>query len=96
MLVSCRLFCFARWLLVVFLCLGPAAASAAKAANEARWAELNAAVVESYKQGAYEQGVMLAEEARRVAEQAFGALDPRTMTSLNNLAMLYLRQGRYG
>src|SRR4051794_37220565 len=96
MIVGCRFLSLARWLLVGFLCLGPAAASAADAAKEARWAELNAAMAEAYQRGAYGQGIVLAEEARRVAEEAFGALDPRTLTSLNNLAFLYDSQGHYG
>src|SRR4051812_6727176 len=91
-----RFFFFARWVGVVFLCFGPAAAHAADPAQEARWEELNAGVMAAYSQGAYDQGVALAEEARRVAEAAFGAQDARTLTSLNNLALLYSSQGRYG
>jgi tetratricopeptide (TPR) repeat protein len=91
-----RFLSVARWLVVVFLCFGPGAVHAAKAAQEARWEELNAGVIEAYDQGAYDQGIALAEEARRVAEEAFGALDERTLTSLNNLAWLYASQGRYG
>src|SRR5690349_2451085 len=91
-----RFLSVARWLVVVFLCFGPAAAHAAVTAQEARWEELNAGVMAAYSQGAYDRGGTLAEEAFRVAEAAFGAQDARTLTSLNNLAFLYVRQGRYG
>src|SRR5688572_28384456 len=83
----------AHWIMIVSLCFGSAPVRAADAAQEARWEELNARVVEAYRRGAYEQGIALAEEARRVAEESFGALDERTLASLNNLAALYSRQG---
>jgi tetratricopeptide (TPR) repeat protein len=41
-------------------------------------------------------GLVAAERALAIARKAFGARDPRTLTSVNNLAALYQIQGRYG
>ena len=73
-----------RFWLALFMCLIPAAASAADTAQEARWKELNVGIVEAYQRGAYDRIVALAEEAQRFAEEVFGNLDERTLLSLNN------------
>src|SRR5215831_16397480 len=61
-----------------------------------QWEALNAQGVEAYRAGDYSNGTKLAEEALGLARKAFGDRDPRTLSSLNNLALLYKSQGRYG
>src|SRR5215831_5780030 len=61
-----------------------------------QWEALNAQGVEAYRAGDYSNGTKLAEEALGLARKAFGDRDPRTLTSLDNLAGLYDSQGRYG
>src|SRR5712692_7684498 len=82
--------------LVGGFCLALAVALAAPlAAQEARWNDLNAQVVALYQQGKYAEAAATAVEALRVAEATFGPEDARTATSLNNLAFLYEKQGKY-
>jgi hypothetical protein len=61
-----------------------------------RWEELNEQVEQAYQAGNHDDGSRLAEQAYALARKAFGNRDPRTLTSLNNLAGLYERQGRDG
>jgi tetratricopeptide (TPR) repeat protein len=79
--------------LLVF-CAALASSKAQDLAEE--WSRLSEAVGSAYRAGEYVRGAELAEEALRVARSAFGDTDQRTLTSLNNLAFLYERQGRYG
>jgi hypothetical protein len=72
MVVSCRAFSLARWLLIILFCLGSTEAGAADPAKEAQWAELNTAVADAYNRVDYGRGVVLADEAWRVAKEAFG------------------------
>ncbi len=65
------------------------------AAQETRWKELSAQVLQFYQQGKFAEALPLAQEAMRVAEATFGPGDPNVATSLNNLAALYKAQGRY-
>jgi tetratricopeptide (TPR) repeat protein len=64
-------------------------------AQEARWNELNAQVVQLLQQGKYAEAIPLAQESLRVAEATFGAQHPNVATSLDNLAELYRKQGRH-
>jgi tetratricopeptide (TPR) repeat protein/CHAT domain-containing protein len=59
------------------------------------WERLNAEVVRLYKAGDYAAATVKAEEALRLAEEAFGPDHPSTLASVNNLAGLYQAQGRY-
>ena len=47
-----------------------------------------------YQQGRYSEAVPYAKEALRLGEEEFGPDDPTTATILNNLAGLYIRQGK--
>ncbi|GBC63786.1 hypothetical protein DENIS_4784 [Desulfonema ishimotonii] len=59
------------------------------------WNELNRKVVNAYHQGKYREGIKWAEKALAHAQKHFGAEDQNTLTSINNLAMLYLQNGYY-
>jgi len=65
------------------------------AAQQARWEELNARVMDLYGQGKYAEATSVAQEALRVAEATFGPEHPDVAVSLNNVALLYHTQGRY-
>src|SRR4051812_5631490 len=62
---------------------------------EGAWLSANHKAAEAYTRGDFANGVARAEEALTIARGTFDA-DPRTVTSLNNLALLYQVQGRYG
>ena len=64
-------------------------------AQEDRWKELNAQVMQLYQRGKYTEAVPIAQEAVQVAEAAFGSDHPNVATSLNFLANLYHLQGKY-
>jgi hypothetical protein len=53
-------------------------------------------VTEAYRAGDYPRGIALAEQALRLPRQTLGDGDPQTLISLNDLAVLYQAQGRYG
>src|SRR4051794_471257 len=55
---------------------------------QARWEALNKQVKTSYRKGQAEAAIPLAEQALALARQAFSNKDRRTLTSLNNLAVL--------
>lgn len=57
---------------------------------------LNAEVARLYGQGEYREAEAIARQAFETAERNFGPEAPDTLTPLNNLALLYERQGRYG
>ncbi|MBL8252033.1 MAG: tetratricopeptide repeat protein, partial [Candidatus Competibacter sp.] len=57
---------------------------------------LSSFVSGTYQEGDYRTGVTAAEQAYQFAEQKFGPAHPNTLTSVNNLALLYQAQGRYG
>ena len=81
-----------RWLLVGVLCLGLCPMVAASA-QETRWDSIMDGAVEAYQQADYAQAEKLFLAALKEAEK-FGEQDPRFATSLNNLAELYLAQGK--
>ena len=63
-------------------------------ANEARWEQHMRAGVAAYQGGDYEEAVKQTEAALKEAED-FGEQDPRFADTLQGLATLYCRQGRY-
>lgn len=67
----------------------------ASAQGEASWKALMNQVRALYQQGKYREAVPLAKEALKVAEQTFGPDHPHMAQSLNNLGVLYERQGQY-
>ncbi len=75
---------------------GAGVGSAAEDSAEAQWEALNGQVVQAYQEGKYQDGIALAEQALALAREAFGPEHPDTLTSMNNLALLYQSQGRYG
>src|SRR5713226_9076393 len=64
-------------------------------AQESRWKELNAQVLDYLRQGKYTEGTPVAQEAVRVAEATFGPAHDNVAIALNNLAALYKVQGKY-
>ena len=85
--------CIRLWLGVCLLFTSGAALPLS--AQEARWKELNAQVVQFYKQGKFAEAIPPAQASLRVAEATFGAEHPNVATSLNNLCQLYVVQGRF-
>src|SRR6266852_1420983 len=71
------------------------ALAAPVAAQESRWKELNAQVLDYLRQGKYTEGTPVAQEAVRVAEATFGPAHDNVAIALNNLAALYKAQGKY-
>ncbi len=67
----------------------------ASAQGETRWKALMNQVRALYQQGKYREAVPSAKEALKVAEQTFGSDHPHMVQSLNNLGVLYERQGQY-
>jgi CHAT domain-containing protein/Tfp pilus assembly protein PilF len=61
----------------------------------ARLRELNAAVAKAYQEKRYDEGARLAEQALKLARQAFGARHQDTLGSMSLLAAFYVLQGRY-
>ena len=82
-----------RWLYVGVLCL--VLWPIQTLAQQATWEQHIRAGVVAYKQGNYAEAEKQWNAGLGVAE-AFGTEDPRYATSLNNLALLYKAQGRYG
>jgi tetratricopeptide (TPR) repeat protein len=76
-------------LLLALFCVTPLAA------QEERWNELNAQVVQLYQQNKFVEAVAPAQESLRIAEATFGAHHPNVAKSLNNLAELYRGQGHF-
>jgi tetratricopeptide (TPR) repeat protein len=78
------------------LCALPSIAHAQGAGIEWEiWEILNQEVLELYRAGKYDRGVLVAQKALEVAEQNVGPDHPDVATSLNNLALLYDTQGDY-
>ena len=71
------------------LLTGPAAAQSIE------WKTLGQEASTLYRQGKYDQAVVVAKKALEVAEREFGPEHPDVATSLNNLAGLYHAQGQY-
>jgi hypothetical protein len=62
--------------------------------QETLWNELNLELAELYRQGKYQEATEVAQRAVKVSEKTFGPNHPRVATSQNNLATLYITQGR--
>jgi len=60
-----------------------------------RWAELDNEVTQLYRNGEYAEAVGVAEESVHVGEATVGDESPALASSLNLLALLYDKQGRY-
>jgi tetratricopeptide (TPR) repeat protein len=84
-----------KWLMVCCLSL---VALGAQAATQDEQLELaatyNTQVEEYYEQGLFKQALPLAEEALRIRTEILGEKHPDTLTSLNNLAIIYQYLGR--
>ena len=76
----------------VLLCLTTPPAWAEGAGIE--WDVLNDEVMELYRTGQYDRGVVVAKKALEVAEENVGPDHPSVATSLNNLAGIYRAMGR--
>ncbi|MCK4403862.1 MAG: tetratricopeptide repeat protein, partial [candidate division Zixibacteria bacterium] len=63
--------------------------------EEARWETLMQHAKQLYEKGEYGVATSVAQEALRIAETTLGLADPKTGTSINNLALLYDSQGKY-
>jgi Tetratricopeptide repeat len=72
----------------------PAGAQAPSDAIQ-QWQLLNAEGQEAFRIGDYRKSVALVQQALRIARQMFGERDPRTLTTVNNLADAYRAQGLY-
>ena len=57
-------------------------------------ASLNRQIFQLYGQGKYAEAAALAREALSLTERVLGKEHPDTLTSVNNLAVLYQAQGR--
>ena len=64
-------------------------------AQGTEWKTLNSEFMSLFKQGRYDQALVVAKKAFQVAEQAVGPNHPDVATNLNNLAGLYYTQGQY-
>ncbi|MCP4347468.1 MAG: tetratricopeptide repeat protein, partial [Desulfobacterales bacterium] len=67
-----------------------------KSREELQWKLFNDMTVKAYHDGQYQTGIAFAEKAYQYALKQFGKKHPSTLTSMNNLALLYELQGRYG
>ena len=57
--------------------------------------KLNQQLVKNYQVGNYPEATIWAEKALTYARKSLGEKHPNTLTSMNNLALLYQSQGRY-
>jgi tetratricopeptide (TPR) repeat protein len=57
--------------------------------------ELSKKVIELYDAGQYSDAIPVAQQALAIREKALGPDHPDVASSLNNLAELYRKQGRY-
>ena len=64
-------------------------------AQSTEFKKLNDEVMSLHRQGKYDQAVVVAKQALKVAEDAGGPDHPDVATSLNSLATLYYEQGQY-
>jgi len=79
--------------LIGALLLHPVAAATQNA--QENWHSMNQELVKAYRGGRYAEGVKIAEQAYRLALEAFGQAHINTFTSMNNLGGLYQILGRY-
>jgi tetratricopeptide (TPR) repeat protein len=64
-------------------------------AQEEKYKALNKKMVTLYKSGRTLDAIEIAKQALLVAEETFGKKHPYVSTSLNNMALLYIADGKY-
>lgn len=84
--------CVAVLAAVAVLIAGAVAAQTPINDAQQQWQQLIAQAMEAYQAGEYAKGVAPAEQAMQLARQAFGPRHRHTLTSLNELALLYRAQ----
>ena len=84
---------FARFVLI-FAAMVLLAATPTRA-QSAGLNALSRDVARLYQAGKYDDAVLVAERALALAEKTFGPENPEVGVTLNNLALLFRRQGRY-
>ena len=65
-----------------------------KQQKESEWEQLNDRLMELHNAGNYPEAIPIAEQARKLAVQIWGATHPNVAASCNNLAELYEKQNR--
>jgi len=84
------------FVLLLAISISPQAKSQPSSEAVEQWELLSQQLVDAYQAGDYVRGVELAEQSYALALAVLGPRDPRTLISLDNLAGLYVHQGRYG
>jgi hypothetical protein len=79
--------------MAAMLAAGAPMGAAAQSADDVR--TLNQQVVQLFGQGKYKEAASVAERALAAAERVLGKEHPSTLTSVNNLAVLYDSRGRH-
>jgi CHAT domain-containing protein/tetratricopeptide (TPR) repeat protein len=81
---------------ILVILMAPPVGAKTPAGNDAqRWQALKAQAEEAFRRGDYAEGVKPAKEALDLSREAFGKRGQQTLTSLNELAILYQALGRY-
>src|SRR5947209_14352606 len=75
------------------LLVGSASMPLAQEADEV--SELSQKVIQLYNAGRYADAISVAQQVLAIGEKALGRDHPDVATLLNNLALLYVSQGRY-
>ena len=83
-------------LAVVLLILGAVVIEAADEGSIEEAETLNQQAQDLYENGHYQEAILLAERALRIAEKRLGPEHLYTATALNNLSELYRATGAYG
>lgn len=85
-----------KTLLKILLIVVPAASfGLVTYAQEDLYNKLNARLATLYKQGNTTEAIKVAEEALQVAIKTYGEKHAYVSASLNNIALLYISEGRY-
>jgi len=79
--------------IILFLLIGTTLVHTQEAGME--WEMLNQEVIDLYRAGKYEHAVVIAKKALEVAEKNVDPNYPGVVTSLSNLAGIYVAQGQY-
>ncbi|MCC2643710.1 MAG: Kinesin light chain-like protein [Nitrospira sp.] len=82
--------------LLVLSMLGVVVSAGAQESTGNEADTLNQQVEQLYRQGQYSDAIPLAQRSLELNEAQLGPEDPKTVTSLNNLALLYKSSGDYG
>src|ERR1039457_3648284 len=82
--------------IIVLACISTPPPVVADDAQELQRAnELNAQVVQLYRDGKYDQAIDKAKESLAICERMLGPVHPNVASALNNLASLYKATSRY-